>query len=66
MYTSVNLAAPLEVLALLGTIFTLAIAVLILVYTLIARKFLGQMAVLLAVTVIVTVYLVLMKSARER
>jgi len=60
MYTNVNLAAPLGVLALLGTAFVLAIAGLIFVYTIIARKFLGTIAVLLAGAVIVAVYLGLM------
>ncbi|MGI9165738.1 MAG: hypothetical protein ACR2G5_05035 [Pyrinomonadaceae bacterium] len=60
MYTNVNLAAPLGVLALLGTTFVLAIAGLIFAYTIFARKFLGTIAVLLAGAVIVTVYLGLM------
>jgi hypothetical protein len=60
MYTNVNLAAPLGVLALLGTAFLLAIAGLTFIYTIIARKFLGTIAVLLAGAVIVTVYLGLM------
>ncbi len=60
MYTNVNLAAPLGVLALLGTAFVLAVAGLILIYTIVARKFLRTMAVLLAGAVIVTIYLGLM------
>ena len=52
MYTNVNLAAPLGVLALLGTAFLLAITVLFFIYTIIARKFLGTIAVLLAGAVI--------------
>lgn len=60
MYTNVNLAAPLGMLALLGTAFALAIAGLIFLYTIMAQKFLGTIAVILAGAVIVAVYMGLM------
>ena len=60
MYTNVNLAAPLGVLALLGTGLVLGTAGLILVYTILARKFLTMIAVLFSASVILVLYLVAM------
>ena len=60
MYTNVNLAAPFGVLALLGTGFVLGTAGLILVYTILARKFLTMIAVLFSASVILVLYLVAM------
>lgn len=60
MYTNVNLAAPLGVLALLGTGFLMGTAGLIFVYTILTRKILGTIAVLLSASVILVLYLVAM------
>jgi len=47
MYTNVNLAAPLGVMALLGTGFLLLVTVLLLIYSLAVRKFfLGRIALI--------------------
>jgi len=60
MYTNVNLAAPLGVLALLGTGFLMGTAGLIFVYTILTRKILGTIAVLLSASVLLVLYLVAM------
>src|SRR6185503_4218675 len=60
MYTNVNLAAPLGVMALLGTGFLMGTAGLIFVYTILTRKILGTIAVLLSASVILVLYLVAM------
>lgn len=57
MYTNVNLAAPLGVLALLGTGFLLIAAVLVLIYSLIVRKFGLAKVVMLVMVAIAGVYL---------
>lgn len=56
MYTNVNFAAPLGVLALLGTGFLLLLALLVLVYSLAARKFALTKIVTVAAVVIVGGY----------
>jgi hypothetical protein len=56
MYTNVNLAAPLGVMALLGTVFLIVVAVLLLIYSVIAKKLRFTKIVVVLLIVIAGIY----------
>lgn len=59
MYTNVNFAAPLGVMAFLATGLVLFLCALLLLYSLIARKFGGAKIVMIAMTGVAGIYLLL-------
>jgi hypothetical protein len=60
MYTNVNLAAPIGALTFLGTAFLIFVTGLTLIYSIVKRKFRLTKFALAAITLIVTIYLVLL------